>query len=76
MVNRRFLFNHEMDFTTEIRNGNIENVKELLAHGANVEAHNDKGWSPLNIAIRNARFEIAKQPNILNVSNRRNYFIK
>ena len=60
VVYRRFLINPEMDLTTEIRNGNIDNVKELLAHGANVEAHNDKGWSPLNIAIRNARFEIAK----------------
>ena len=49
-----------MDLETEIINGNIQNVKELLAHGANVEAHNDKGWSPLIIAIQNARFEIVK----------------
>ena len=49
-----------MGLATAIIDGNIDSVKELVLNGADVNHHIEKGWSPLNLAIRHARFEIAK----------------
>ena len=49
-----------MGLATEIIDGNIESVKELVLNGADVNHQIEKGWSPLNLAIRNARYEITK----------------
>ena len=42
------------------KNGNIDLVKKLLSYGADVNAKNNDGWTPLHYASRNGHTEIVK----------------
>lgn len=42
------------------RRGNLEEVKELIAHGASVEAKDDYGATPLSFAVLNNHEEMCK----------------
>ena len=49
-----------MDLCIEIRKGSLEKVQKLISIGARLSSCNFKGFLPLNVAIKHARFEIAK----------------
>ena len=40
--------------------GNVEDAKSLLENGANVNAQDDKGWTPLMFAAKSQNVELAK----------------
>ena len=40
--------------------GYLEKVKLLIANGADLNAKNDDGWTPLNLASRYRYLEVAK----------------
>jgi len=49
-----------MDIFEVIREGNLEYLKKLVSEGANVEAKNNFGNTPLSIASGYGQFEIVK----------------
>ena len=49
-----------MDLCIEIRKGDLKKVQKLISIGARLSSCNFKGLLPLNVAIKHARFEIAK----------------
>lgn len=40
--------------------GNVEDAKSLLENGANVNAQDDKGWTPLMFAAKSQNVELTK----------------
>jgi ankyrin repeat protein len=52
------------DFTRQLQEaawaGDIERVKELASHGADLEAYNENGNTPLHLAIENAGCEVVR----------------
>jgi ankyrin repeat protein len=43
------------------RNGHTDVVELLVAHKADVNAVNQRGWTPLHVALKNGRAETAER---------------
>ncbi|GBO32683.1 Tankyrase-1, partial [Araneus ventricosus] len=51
---------YDRDLLTAVRNRDINKVRDLLDMGANIEAQNNRGWTPLCLASQKGSLDIAK----------------
>lgn len=58
-LERQIQFDHH-DLQTSSWNGNIENVKQLLADRANATSANRWGWTPLHAASWNGHIQVVR----------------